>query len=252
MHCGPIELTTACSPFVPENPSFDVISATIRLGHKYQMTMLVEHSINYLKLYYNDDFLAFSKRGRLYWPPSFKAEHAIGVINLARLIDAPSLLPLALYHCTFLGTKLMDGWTRDDGTVEHLSDSDLRRCIEARAALVHARTVFLFSMFDGTVSPGCARRKLCAAALRNAQHALVSSEEIALEYHPLRYTWVDAVAVLEDRKKVCGSCAHEVIERAKNGQKNIFDRLPKIFGITVEGWGDQETEAGAMVGDEGE
>ena len=75
----------------------------------------------------------------------------IGVVNLARLTDTPSLLSLALYHCTYLGRDLFDGWTREDGTVEHLSEADVRVCgIEARAALVHAHTVFLFSVFDTT------------------------------------------------------------------------------------------------------
>ena len=43
----------------------------------------------------------------------------------------------------------------------------------------------------------------------------------------------------------------EVAERARNGQKEIFDRLPEIFGIEVEGWGDEQA-ATAVVAEQGE
>ena len=48
---------------------------------------------------------------------------------------------------------------------------------------------------------------------------------------------------------VCGSCAREMAVRARNGQKAIFDKLPEIFGIEVEGWG---TDQAAVVAVEGE
>ncbi|PIL26499.1 hypothetical protein GSI_12257 [Ganoderma sinense ZZ0214-1] len=245
------------TPIESPTRTFDELFAVIRLAHKYNIPQVLEQALASLRESgFTTSFAAYSRLPSnpesALDPRCDPGQHNIGVVNVARLIDAPSLLPVALYHCTYLGSELFDGWTRDDGTIEHLSDADLRLCVDARAVLVHAHTVLLFSVFDGTVSAGCAKRTRCAAGLRDAQRVFVHAEALAQGYQPLRYSWAEAVLMLEERKKVCGSCAREMLERAKNGQKEIFDKLPKIFGITVEGWGADETEVAMVAGEEPE
>ena len=46
--------------------------------------------------------------------------------------------------------------------------------------------------------------------------------------------------MLKESKKLCQSCAGEMLERTREGQRKVFDKLLKMFGITVEGWGTSE------------
>lgn len=57
--------------------------------------------------------------------------YAIGAVNIARLTDTPEILPLALYMCYRQRGGVLDGWRREDGTVEYLDMADLRRCLNA-------------------------------------------------------------------------------------------------------------------------
>ncbi|KAI1795330.1 hypothetical protein LXA43DRAFT_1090978 [Ganoderma leucocontextum] len=85
--------------------TFDELAAVIRLAHKYNVPQVQDQALPHIAL---------------------KPAHSIGVINLACLTDMPSLLSVAFYDCAHRGSALLDGWTHEDGTVEHLSDADLR------------------------------------------------------------------------------------------------------------------------------
>ncbi|KAI1795299.1 hypothetical protein LXA43DRAFT_1090948 [Ganoderma leucocontextum] len=79
---------------------------------------------------------------------SMKSVHYIGAVNLARLTDTPLMLPLALYRCCYLGGKLLDGWTREDGTVEYLSPEDVKRCFNARIVLSRREVLLVSRLLD--------------------------------------------------------------------------------------------------------
>ncbi|PIL26489.1 hypothetical protein GSI_12247 [Ganoderma sinense ZZ0214-1] len=118
----------------PNQPhSFETISAVIRLADKYHIQSVQDHALRALQRYhFTSNFDAFSG------PPDLviavKPIHAIGAVNLARLTNTPRMLPLALYQCCRLDNEaLLAGWTRADGTVEHLTPEDFERCSAARA-----------------------------------------------------------------------------------------------------------------------
>ena len=83
---------------VTKNPSVYAVSAYIRLGHKYQMGSLVRQALSYLNKYLPTalDAWQFSSS---YWPKGFRHEHAISVVNFARLLDYPFFLPSCLLLC---------------------------------------------------------------------------------------------------------------------------------------------------------
>ncbi|KAI0774821.1 hypothetical protein BD413DRAFT_472348, partial [Trametes elegans] len=100
------------SSYWPENPTFDMLIALIRLGHKYQLPNLVQHSLDYLKVYFTDDFERWSE----YEPGDlahFQPAQAIGVVNVARLTGETSLLLTALLLCFTLGAGIVDGFERE-------------------------------------------------------------------------------------------------------------------------------------------
>ncbi|TFK84835.1 hypothetical protein K466DRAFT_654561 [Polyporus arcularius HHB13444] len=128
------------------------LSAWIRLGDKYGMNDLMIHSIYLLHLlfphpiYYemppDDDSPLESVR------PSF----AIAAVNLARLTgNTTTVLPMALLDCAALGPDVMQGYRREDGTYDHLSQEDLKRCLRAREMLVEGRLQVFNAIFNSTV-----------------------------------------------------------------------------------------------------
>ena len=91
----------------------------------------MERIFNYGRLPY---YWWMVQNSNWYWTNSIttRREDAFEVANLARIIDRPRWLPIALYVCC-LGdpSHLRDGITRDDGMVERLSDDDFARCVRA-------------------------------------------------------------------------------------------------------------------------
>ncbi|KAI0753704.1 hypothetical protein C8Q74DRAFT_1306444 [Fomes fomentarius] len=73
--------------------------SSISPRYKYQISKLVEDAVDYLRKCYPDNFDLLRKRT----PSSFRKDHAIGDINLARLIGANRLLPTAFLICASLG-----------------------------------------------------------------------------------------------------------------------------------------------------
>ncbi|RDX49028.1 hypothetical protein OH76DRAFT_1351489, partial [Lentinus brumalis] len=116
--------------------AFHTISAYIRLGHKYQINTLFDESLSYLKECFTTDlkarqaWLDHRVQVPLEWG-SYRPEiYAIGVVNLARLAHCDTILPTALAACCSLRVEsLFDGFVREDGTRERLSEGDLRLCM---------------------------------------------------------------------------------------------------------------------------
>ncbi|KAI1795319.1 hypothetical protein LXA43DRAFT_1178792 [Ganoderma leucocontextum] len=207
--------------------TFDEVSAIIRLAHTVRLRNLLRRPSPAPQL-------------------ALEPVHNIGAVNLARLTDTPSILPLALYGCAYLDGALFDGWTREDGTIEHLSNADLRRCADARVALAHEHHSILSRLFDHAASAACTRPDRCAAELRRLHRVAIRSD--------VRRTaimdWSAGVRILERHGVLCGPCSDELLERNDSERKKIFDKLPDIFGIAVEGWGVDETETEAGPGQE--
>ena len=103
----------APSPFVPPEPPFREASACIRLGQKYQVDGLVEQGLAFLRKLYPSDFVTLQLRRR---DGILDNVCAISVVNIARLTGADYLLPVALAACCQLGSDILEGYTREDGT----------------------------------------------------------------------------------------------------------------------------------------
>lgn len=117
--------------FTQNDPAFDAIWATIRIGHQYQMQHLVSQAVYYLERYFTDD-LAFWGKGTLFASHApLKAAHAIGIVNLARFVDEPSFLSTALLLYCSLDEDIVNGFVREYGSREMLSQM-ISRAASAR------------------------------------------------------------------------------------------------------------------------
>ena len=149
------------------HPTYETISAYARLGHKYQMDSLVQQASDYLRKHFPTTVDAWHSSPS-YWPKGFQHEHAIGVVNLARLTGEHSLLPTALLACMRLGSAVLHGFPREDGSREILAPADFACCIDARPRVVEAHATAVLRILGSPISQGCVSRGACAVVLRAA------------------------------------------------------------------------------------
>ena len=216
-------------------PSFNEISAAIRLGDKYELTELYAQSLEYLKHYYPSTFDSWTELTD-YGPPDWEASEVIGVINLARFTGEPSILPSAFVACLCAEpttSAIARGITREDGSLERLSPDDLVVCLEGISSLRVASITAIFRTFEPVVSAECITVSACKRALRDTLLGLKDDIEHLLYGDPFaRYQ----LSVTEDGMKTCPSCSAMVSQRSLAERRDIWERLPELFGIDVPGW----------------
>ncbi|KAI1795315.1 hypothetical protein LXA43DRAFT_1090965 [Ganoderma leucocontextum] len=224
----------------PELRTFNEVSALIRLAHKYHIQDVQDQALASLR-----ESMLSSHFDDWYKPlrmTSITTIHTIGVINLARLTDTPSMLPGAFYGCTRLSPgELLDGLVREDGTVEHLSQDDLRLCLEGHRTLYFESSLLPTRIFADTPIAGCSTPSGCRLWCQRKLVGIVSSETLIAQPNALG-SWQGAIkAAAADEKegatKICGTCEKELLHRDRRERRIIWQKLPEIFGITVEGWG---------------
>ncbi|KAL1938258.1 hypothetical protein VTO73DRAFT_11709 [Trametes versicolor] len=153
--------------------SYDAIAAAVRLGHKYQMSDMLNDALTFLKTYYPMDYDKW-KAYTSYGPPGFPEECAIGVVNLARLVDDVGLLLMALLVCCTIadGRKIVWGFKRKDGSREQLTPGDIGLCYVAKARLVAASARLMLRVFLPQVPDTCKTSLSCTQGFQNIIKAL--------------------------------------------------------------------------------
>ena len=194
--------------------------------------------MNYLKEYYTHDFDVFSRRRPPYGPPSFRDEHAIGVVNLARLTEEYTLLPVAFLICCTLGLAIVHGFQPQDqnGCRETLSSDDLGLCFQAKSKLIERCISSAVSVFDPTVAKECKTVTDCRRALRETLRTL--DRYAAKLAHPDPF--VSIVQCTPLRKSLCSTCWAMVKQREEEERRDTWGELPtllclKEFNAVAEG-----------------
>ncbi|RPD76889.1 hypothetical protein L226DRAFT_353870 [Lentinus tigrinus ALCF2SS1-7] len=218
-------------------PSFDEVSACVRLGHKYEVDHVVQRNMDFLRKYYTDDFDAWYP-SNLVRPPSFKAINSIGVVNLARLTGDVRMLPTALMDCCTLGAEIVDGFVREDGTRETLSMEDLGRCFVGRTKMAQASARIAHQMFRTLVSPTCKHTACCGRVLQRMLNELGNAKDDVISCVDWYASWMVYVDSRDEERELCNRC-YKMLEgeRPKRLQKEVWQNLPAMLNITVEGWG---------------
>ncbi|KAL1938106.1 hypothetical protein VTO73DRAFT_11935 [Trametes versicolor] len=144
--------------------TFDQVSSVIRIAHKYEISDVQRQALDVLKIWFPSDFDAFDA-WRTSPPEGLKKTHAIAAVNIARLTNTPDILPLALYMCVTLRGYILNGWRRQDGTIEHLDSEDLRRCLNARDSLFKEGNDMRINMLQKSLQIGRKLALACSGAL---------------------------------------------------------------------------------------
>ncbi|EIW56927.1 uncharacterized protein TRAVEDRAFT_128217 [Trametes versicolor FP-101664 SS1] len=225
--------------------SYHAISAAVRLGHKYQMRDLLDSAILFLKTHYPmdyDDWTEFGDCGA----PSFSLEHAIGVVNLARLVGDSDLLVIALLVCCHIddADALIHGFEREDGSREQLTPEDIALCESAKRRLLEeSKQVSLRVCLGLQVSDACMTRSRCLRRLEQARLELGDTETTMAFIEPSeRPRPLDDLIERSD-PGLCAHCQKTVADRDLCERKALWETLPEIFGIELPKVANDEGQA---------
>lgn len=222
------DIVPFCSFFVPELCSFGSISAAVRLGHKYEMSTLLEQAIAYLKSHYTQSSLLLWSFYRCK-PPAFSDIHAIGVVNLARLTEETSLLPMALLACCQLNQELTYGFVREDGTLEQLSQYDNALCVAAKTRLIQASIAVALEFLLPEVSASCGTHQRCLEIFRRLYAVFAGRIGTIAGHNP--FAVVDQLIAVSTEAELCEVCWAMAIERGRSKSRAVWDSLPDLLGI---------------------
>ncbi|RPD76779.1 hypothetical protein L226DRAFT_532804 [Lentinus tigrinus ALCF2SS1-7] len=224
-----------------DQPCVDEVSALARLGHKYQIHSLLDNVAKFLQDHFCTDFNLWSAHDDLV-PTGWKPVHAIGVVNIARLLGCPSILPTALAVCCAVnGTEMVRGYERADGTRETLCTDDIARCADTArrlsqgtsAAICHAFATHKESARDSK----CSDPKTCGDEMHRLLCAYADTardRELFTDRHPFR-DWKYYLGTRVDESRICEGCNIMLRDRFVERQRELWDRLPAIVGVMVEG-----------------
>ena len=218
--------------------SFDEVSAVVRLAHKYHIQSVQDQGIHALQEWScTSDFEVFCCPPKR--PILLQGTECISAVNLARLTDTPLMLPFTLYQCCYLGSNLLDGWAREDGTIEHLCMADIKRCFDGRIALGQDQCLLLPRLFEPIPEGRCVAQGRCASRISRTASRILSKE--SLSQGPL-CDWSSQIRLAQG---MCEGCKEVLLERNKEECRRIWASLPQVFEIAVEGWPKADGENGA-------
>ena len=212
--------------------SFHQISAIIRLAHKYDIQDVFDQAIAPLEEYFTDDFSAWECNDKRVVDVAH--EHCIGVVNLARLVDKPSLLPTALYQCSLLGSAVLDGYRRADTSIEHLLPEDLRRCICGRNRIAREVNAILSEVFVADPCEQCTSPDGCQGALQWMLETAIACKDSTSP--SVLGSWEARIKDWGMQYGLCALCEQAALDRDATTRQWLWDELPGIFDVKVDGW----------------
>ncbi|KAK7057225.1 hypothetical protein R3P38DRAFT_1167205 [Favolaschia claudopus] len=176
--------------------------------------------------------------------------HPILMINLARAIQAPELLPSAFYdlsRCPVSETTA--GYTDFESIVHHLSQEDLMNLLKGREHASRFLSTFVVNELEGRApSANCGhggnedvgQRRTCQAAFESITFEILrdvngithrnSDPLFAIVDAELMQTRDDAHSVL----RACEYCRTEFGVAVDHAREEFWSKLPSWFGVDLE------------------
>ncbi|KAH9885127.1 hypothetical protein C8Q73DRAFT_784849 [Cubamyces lactineus] len=191
--------------------AFPILSALIRMSHKYGVQDLYDTALSRLKKFYTSDFETWRDvEGRKHYVQTSPAD-ALNVIEIARITDNPSLIPSAYLMCCSLDTIVRKKRTHDQmleaPLVSELSSWDLQRVFTGKARLAQRRAAGILAIMQAAPCKDCDKADRCSmATLRTLQR--IDLAEIESSMHD-KYLVVEAGPVREALRAMyegCGCC----------------------------------------------
>ncbi|KAJ7500428.1 hypothetical protein B0H11DRAFT_1995338 [Mycena galericulata] len=228
-------------PF-PIRTKFDVVLGCLRLGHKYGVDYLRRRALIHLSSGYpttlseldtrachKDPSVSISETISWRWPDL--ESHTIFLIELAREVEAPWILPVAFYNLSIFCRKL--GKDIFHGTVYHgvrtcLSIQDQSAFINGHIVQMHSATTDVLRFLSHPMDiEGCLVPTYCH---EKRLEAIESIREVIRDNpsNPLNVWDEDDWERLQD---VCRVCLAALKTTHQNARQTFWDKLPELYGL---------------------
>lgn len=200
------------------------------------MPDLLDNAVTFLKKYYPTDYEKW-KTFEHYGPPGFSMEHAIGVVNLARLTDEVGLLLMALLVCCNIdeAETVVRGFEREDGSREQLTLDDVVLCYSAQTRLLEDCTRITLRVCRPQASDACKTVEKCVLKFNQVLRDLEESdaaEPLAYLDPSLRGVAIEDLFA-DDGLRLCEPCRAMVEERDSRERVAVWEKLPEVFALEL-------------------
>ncbi|KAJ7490854.1 hypothetical protein FB451DRAFT_1079609 [Mycena latifolia] len=243
-------------PSFPALTTFDIIVGCLRLSHKYQVDYLRRRALVHFSSRYRTTLLEWDSSGyedkrrpaskTVSWPTPLDQAFEIRVIQIAREVDAPWVLPTAFYRLSstfkILGTDIFHGTIYDDVPIA-LCIQDQKSFIKGHDIQAQSTSadIMQFLCHPPLHVPGCASPMRCALErlqiIKNSRWLARARASIPLD------AWDDWDVL----RNVCQTCLL-LLQRTHTEARQLFwDQLPKMYGLPV--WEELEKMKAAAIGD---
>jgi hypothetical protein len=182
------------------------------------------------------------------------------ILDLARQINAPELLPTAFYDLSrYLPSQLSAGYTDPStGTVHSLSQEDLQRVFRGKELAARYFSTFIVKELEGrTASEWCHnrtehqpyRKRRCQVAYEAIVYALIrdvnglvlnrNSDPLYAISDSLLMQTRDDIPGMENNAMIraCEACRLEYAAVVEATKEEFWRKLPEWFNLAVPNWG---------------
>ncbi|PIL33272.1 hypothetical protein GSI_04722 [Ganoderma sinense ZZ0214-1] len=217
---------------------FETLASLVRMAHKYAVQDVLDHALSRLKKFYTNDLAAWQDPDARARYVAAKDQHALTVVQLARLTNTPPLLPTAFLLCTkLLATlaRMKQGVPVALG-VSSLPVPDQLTIISAREYLLHMCAERTLHLLAGAPCTACTTLAVCSltreaplSSIRDG-HAFPAPPLFRRDVlQPMAATlWGDRWHMF------CDNCREALTEADGKESKWVWRNLPRIFGVKLD------------------
>ncbi|EIN11581.1 hypothetical protein PUNSTDRAFT_98737 [Punctularia strigosozonata HHB-11173 SS5] len=196
------------------------------------------------------------------YAPCISLPYPILVINLAREVGAPGLLPSAFYDlCRYLPSEAASGYKANDSKHHRLAQEDLLRMLQGREHAARFLSTFIVNELEGRqASEECLNRLLLSAegAIVRRSECTMAFETVTFELvrdvnglvcnrnsdvlyaigHSLMLQTRDVKTghPLQPLPRTCEPCRMVYAGVVDDARRELWSLLPTWFGVEVEDW----------------
>lgn len=237
--------TRYLSDMAPDGISFSILSAPTRLGHKYELTDIMNEAAKHLAECFTTDLDIWLKHFSLdrrvgIRPPTF--EFSAGeedadlfeCVNLVRLTGKTAMLPTMFYMCCQLGiSKILRGGKRHTGVIERLSEEDTEICVMGYTRLMRLSVRVLPILEGATCATLCQSPVACSPQIQRFVRIVHQSH---LKVFSIYALWpkigrhIPSVA-LDCWCDLCAVCCDGLEQKYRTTLRRTWDKLPSVFSL---------------------
>ncbi|ESK97300.1 hypothetical protein Moror_17731 [Moniliophthora roreri MCA 2997] len=243
-----------------DRDSFDIVASLLRLSTRFQVVHLRKELLRGLSAMWpnslsNWDIREVNATNDFgIYEPRASIPHPITVINLARRVDAPEILPSAFYDLSRCSSARVAQGHMCTLTQElhQLSQDDLLSLLKGREHASRFLSTFLVHYVEG-MAPSAAciyrrqtditRRRACQSAFEGITFALLrdSNDVLGQRSSDPLFILMDAELMLtrydgERNLRPCEFCREEFGALLDSAREEFWRQIPQFFGLDLPTW----------------